>query len=407
MNYENLELIIENYKQLAPSITNGELYKWKTIKTFEDHWDIEAENFHGMIKQALSGTFNLLGDGRYYARKMIGRFAEENPEKVRLMFGDLYNENTPLTQRIEKFMTESDELVKRISEKDKKKLIAHQDMRAVYAYLTLKYPEKYFFYKHKMFLEFGTQIEFKNLPISGRLKNLEYFQSMAEDIREEIKKDNELINWHKSRLGSDCYQDPNLNLLTQDLMWLAVSKKTQSPDFSDSSSIIPGSLEFIEGEIESVIKKSEPNFKGKKINHPAKNKQNAALGNLGELLVLQWEQNYLRENGRPDLADKVDHVAVTKGDGCGYDVHSYTLEDQDKLIEVKTTRYGAQTPLYLTAQEIKRSSVDADKFHLYRLFYYNYNNNTAKAIAISGDLEKLLELESKVYTASLRFKQHP
>lgn len=44
--------------------------------------------------------------------------------------------------------------------------------------------------------------------------------------------------------------------------------------------------------------------------------------------------------GRGSLADRVEHVAVTVGDGEGFDVHSFEADGSDRFIEVETTRYA-------------------------------------------------------------------
>ena len=37
-----------------------ENYKWIAIKCFQDHWDIEAEDFYQMFTDATAETYNLL-----------------------------------------------------------------------------------------------------------------------------------------------------------------------------------------------------------------------------------------------------------------------------------------------------------------------------------------------------------
>lgn len=95
---------------------------------------------------------------------------------------------------------------------------------------------------------------------------------------------------------------------------------------------------------------------------------NAARGRDGEELVLRWEHQRLWNAGARSLADRVEHVASTRGDGLGYDIHSYEADGQDRLIEVKTTRFGKQSPFFASRNEVKVSAVLADEWHLYRVF---------------------------------------
>jgi Domain of unknown function (DUF3427) len=47
---------------------------------------------------------------------------------------------------------------------------------------------------------------------------------------------------------------------------------------------------------------------------------NRALGHAGECLVLEYERHTLTQHGRPDLAQRIRHIAKMEGDGAGYDV---------------------------------------------------------------------------------------
>ena len=72
--------------------------------------------------------------------------------------------------------------------------------------------------------------------------------------------------------------------------------------------------------------------------------KNRALGKMGEEFALELEKRRLWDAGRDDLSKRVEHVAVTQGDGLGYDVGSFELDGGPRLIEVKTTNFGARAP---------------------------------------------------------------
>ena len=54
----------------------------------------------------------------------------------------------------------------------------------------------------------------------------------------------------------------------------------------------------------------------------ARESRNASLGLAGEEFVVRYEHWRLNQLGKPSLADRVEHVSKTKGDGLGYDVLS-------------------------------------------------------------------------------------
>ena len=76
----------------------------------------------------------------------------------------------------------------------------------------------------------------------------------------------------------------------------------------------------------------------------------------------------LRALGKSLLANKVEHVSKTKGDGLGFDIHSFEANGQERFIEVKTTAFGKETPFFLTRGEVAFAKEHDDQFQLYRLF---------------------------------------
>jgi hypothetical protein len=112
-------------------------------------------------------------------------------------------------------------------------------------------------------------------------------------------------------------------------------------------------------------------------------KQNRTLGENGEKLVLDYERKCLLEAGRADLADRIMHVSELEGDGAGYDIQSFTPAGEPKFIEVKTTAGPAETPFYMSSNEVAFAKAKNEQFYLYRL--YDYSNGRSAFYVISGD----------------------
>jgi hypothetical protein len=136
-----------------------------------------------------------------------------------------------------------------------------------------------------------------------------------------------------------------------------------------------------------------------KIDFIEKEIRNKHLGLLGELFILKSEIEFLKSNGKDDLAAKVQHVSVEIGDGLGFDILSYDLFGKEKKIEVKTTRGDISRPFYLTRNELEVSSKNPKKYYLYRLFDFDSNLNKGKYYVITGDLANSLTLDALVYIA--------
>lgn len=50
---------VQNYKQNIDKSWEDEKYKWKAIKHFQDKWDVNADDFAGMLEESLVFTYNL------------------------------------------------------------------------------------------------------------------------------------------------------------------------------------------------------------------------------------------------------------------------------------------------------------------------------------------------------------
>jgi hypothetical protein len=98
--------------------------------------------------------------------------------------------------------------------------------------------------------------------------------------------------------------------------------------------------------------------------------RNRSLGLAGEMLVMEFETRRLHELGAKTLANRIEHVSKTRGDGAGFDILSFDGNGRERFIEVKTTAYVAETPFFVTPNEIDFSSEQSGKFHLYRLFSF-------------------------------------
>lgn len=127
--------------------------------------------------------------------------------------------------------------------------------------------------------------------------------------------------------------------------------------------------------------------------------RNQKLGLAGERLVMELEHRRLWESGQRRLAERIDHVSQTKGDGLGYDIISFEDDGAERLIEVKTTQFGIMTPFFATRNEVSVSETEARRYHLYRVFGFRKN---PRLFALSGALGRTCELDPCVFSATPR-----
>lgn len=125
--------------------------------------------------------------------------------------------------------------------------------------------------------------------------------------------------------------------------------------------------------------------------------RNSSLGFAGEEFVLGFEHWRLAVNGKGKLADRIEHVSKTKGDGLGYDILSYELNGQERLIEVKTTAFAKETPFFVTRTESDVSREEADSYHLLRVFEFR---KSPKLFSLRGAIESHCYLDPVTYRAT-------
>ena len=124
--------------------------------------------------------------------------------------------------------------------------------------------------------------------------------------------------------------------------------------------------------------------------------RNRAIGLAGEELAMRYEHERLWRAGKRELADKIEHVSRSRGDGLGYDILSFETTGQERLIEVKTTNFGALTPFFVSRNEVGFSETTEVNFALYRLF--NFRKQPGLFV-LDGPLSRSCELEPFQYSA--------
>ena len=141
-----------------------------------------------------------------------------------------------------------------------------------------------------------------------------------------------------------------------------------------------------------------PRFSPARRDYLAQESRNRSLGKAGELFVLKLEAERLHGAGKKALADRIEHVSATQGDGLGYDVLSFEDDGRERLIEVKTTAFGELTPFFVSRNELARSKADAPRYHLYRVFDFR---DRPRVFSLHGAITSHSRLDATSYLAQL------
>lgn len=126
--------------------------------------------------------------------------------------------------------------------------------------------------------------------------------------------------------------------------------------------------------------------------------RNRSLGKAGEEFIVDFERWQLLKLGLGQLADKVDHVAKSQGDGLGYDVLSFEPNGRERFIEVKTTAFGEETPFFVTSNELSFAREAGEQFKLCRVFDFRA---APRFFELAGPVEQHFYLDPATYRASL------
>lgn len=216
MNLDKLHSTLNTYKEHFTAYIPNEIYKWKAVQHFQNHWDLEATDFKNMLLQSLGKTENLLRAYNYYPRKMLEEFCQIDAEQVRNMFKTLYNEKEDLIFRINTFEKEAKELLKKWG----KGKLHYQNSNAITTYLWLRYPDKYYIYKYSCAQQLATEIEASFIPKKGMPnQGLAKVFSLYDEIAYNLQKDKDIRYLLNEALPKDCYPDPQLHTVVVDLAY--------------------------------------------------------------------------------------------------------------------------------------------------------------------------------------------
>ncbi len=219
MVLSTINTLIENYKQFIQTPKYDEIYKWESLKIFQDRWNIDEPDFLTMYDESLqnSDVENLWASKFFYPKEVMLKFIESDPEKVRQMFRDLFNEDENIDKRIDKFTFHCDNLRdEMLIQNPKFQHHFHDGFRMISVYLNFRYPMNYTIYKFTEFKEFMEVVHAKTIPGTNELGR---FFKVMRTLHSILVKDKELLQIHKNLCADSIYYHGETLLLAQDFYW--------------------------------------------------------------------------------------------------------------------------------------------------------------------------------------------
>ena len=215
----SFEDLLAFYKKSFIEHWEDEKYKWVAIKHFQDNWNVDAEHFQTMFENATSKAKNLLDSGMFFPRKMILNFSNEQPERVREMFKNLFDETLDLSERINHFKSESVAIQEEHNKNNPHDIWKNnfQTENSISVYLWLKYPDKYYIYKFSEVKSVAEKLgDYEKFKKGKGIENFFNEKKLYDEIAEKLRKDSEIKTELKDALSDSCWQDTELRTLTID-----------------------------------------------------------------------------------------------------------------------------------------------------------------------------------------------
>ena len=186
----------------------NEQYKYSAIDTFQQNWDLEAEDFSQMFLNSFKGRQNLLFHNSW---GFIEKLAKEFPKETREMFRNLYDESIDVSRRIEAFQRESENLLPKLQQRlNKFNIKTLQDERTISLYLVFRYPEKYILYKYDYYKNFCKKLGFKEEKVKQRFLHL---QKLANEIKANgLLEDENLVSIYREFYSKPDWDDTYMKL---------------------------------------------------------------------------------------------------------------------------------------------------------------------------------------------------
>lgn len=122
----------------------------------------------------------------------------------------------------------------------------------------------------------------------------------------------------------------------------------------------------------------------RKVDWDGVNERRTAIGKAGENFVYSEEIAKV-SSFAPDAITRVIHLSEKQGDGFGYDILSLDEEGKPLFIEVKTTKDGADSPFYMSINELNFFKRHKNKnAYVYRVYHFNEDDSRGDILKISA-----------------------
>ena len=216
MQVPKLKAFIAEYQEWLPTpAAHARLPYWETQQNWQAHWESTTDDWATMYNQALdNGTTRRLWKREAYAPKeMMMHFLALEPDFVRSMFSDLFNEDKDVHGRADRFIFFCDQLL----DVYRRKYPARNDTshyhddgyQMISLYLACQFPMVYTPYNAEVQRSFLQKVGAAKVPLAGDFpRHVKLMPTLYKFLNQEP----ELLAHHQTRLLPKHYPGESLLL---------------------------------------------------------------------------------------------------------------------------------------------------------------------------------------------------
>lgn len=204
MQLKKIQEVLEQFKaHLESEQKEQHLYVYESQKIFQENWDLGVSDLAGMYNRSLNNTQTrrLWNRENYEPKRIMLEFWRMQPDFVKQMFQDLFDEKKSADGRVGRFVFYCDELLTEYLEKHPRSREGkhfHQDgYQMVSLYLTFRYPDQYTLYALDRFRRLLTTLGTPDMPATH---DFERFCKVTRTLWGFMQKDEALMEAHRARL---------------------------------------------------------------------------------------------------------------------------------------------------------------------------------------------------------------
>ncbi len=226
MNRSRLHLLFNNYIARFDEISFGEhdeTYKWEIVQAFQSEFDLEAEDFAGMLGSLWRKSENLIDNNTQLPFFALVDYASKEPDTVRSLFAALYEDDAGdlvvRQQKIDEFIAGTETLREKYRP-DSWRYV--NDQRSVMAYLFLHDPDNNYLYKSTQAHEFADCVEFYDDWGAGTNFKLPVYYRLCDELVAEMEMYPDLMAANEQRFEKTTralYPDTCLHILCFDMIY--------------------------------------------------------------------------------------------------------------------------------------------------------------------------------------------